>query len=186
MIDYKPPYTINDKILNLCTKITELIVDVEVTDKLNNNPKLRRENRVKIIQASLAIENNTMSLNQVTDIISGNRVIGRIEEILEVKNAYNAYELLLEYDPYNIDDLVKAHSLLMSGLNKEFGKFRDKGVGVFAGEKLVHMAPPANQVPKLIADLLTWIKYADVHPLIKSSVFHYEFEFIHPFADGNG
>lgn len=184
---YIPPYTITDKIVNLISKITEIITTITIKNDLNSNPKLRRDNRVKTIHASLAIENNTLSLEQVTDIINGKRVLGPPSEICEVKNAFEAYEKLLQMKPYSIEDMLVAHRILMKDLTKEAGVFRSGGVGIFAGEKLVHMAPPANQVPSLMKELFDWVKYGeDVHPLIKSSVFHYEFEFIHPFADGNG
>lgn len=184
---YKPPYAITDKTVNLVSKITEMVTTIKVNDELNSNPRLRRDNRVKTIHASLAIENNTLSLEQMTDIINGQRVLGAPSEICEVKNAFEAYEKLLGMNPYSIDDLLYAHKILMTSLTKQAGTFRNGGVGVFAGEDLVHMAPPAMHVPQLISDLFTWVENAnDVHPLIKSSVFHYEFEFIHPFADGNG
>lgn len=185
--DYKPPYTITDKIVNLVSGITEIITQITTNDSMNSNPRLRRDNRVKTIHASLAIENNTLSLEQVTDIINGKKVLGKPDEICEVKNAFEAYEKLLSMNPLSLDDMLLAHKILMNDLTREAGMFRNGGVGIFAGEVLVHMAPPAEHVPKLINDLVRWIKEAkDVHPLIKSSVFHYEFEFIHPFADGNG
>lgn len=127
-----------------------------------------------------------MSLNQVTDIINGKRILGAPDEIREVKNAFEAYNKLLELNPYSVNDMLFAHKVLMNELTKEAGTFRSGGVGVFAGKQLVHMAPPANQVPHLMKDLVDWAKKAEVHPLIKSCVFHYEFEFIYPFADGNG
>jgi len=150
------------------------------------NPRLRRDSRIRTIHGTLAIENNTLSLSQVTDVINGKRVLGAPEEIREVKNAYEAYERLLSFDPYSIDDLLKGHAILMDGLVKETGRFRSGGVGVFKGSQVIHMAPPADIVPEHIGNLMAWVKHTDVHPLIKSCVFHYEFEFIHPFADGNG
>lgn len=184
---YEPPYTITDKIVSLISEITEILTRITINDNLISNPKLRRDNRVKTIHASLAIENNTLSLEQVTDIINGKRVLGAPDEICEVKNAFEAYEKLLLMNPFSIEDMLVAHKILMNDLTREAGMFRNGGVGIFAGEILVHMAPPAEHVPKLIKDLIEWTKEAmDVHPLIKSSVFHYEFEFIHPFADGNG
>jgi Fic family protein len=134
----------------------------------------------------LAIENNSLSLDQVTAIINGKRVLGPPDEIREVQNAYEAYNRLPEFDPYAVADLLTAHRLLMTDLTREAGRFRSGGVGVFAGERLVHMAPPAARVPQLVADLMAWVKGSEAHPLITSCVFHYEFEFIHPFADGNG
>lgn len=122
----------------------------------------------------------------MTDIINGKRILGPPDEICEVKNAFEAYNKLLEMNPYSVKDMLLAHKVLMNELTKEAGTFRSGDVGIFAGKQLVHMAPSANQVPHLIKDLVGWAKNADVHPLIKSCVFHYEFEFIHPFADGNG
>ena len=183
---YTPPYTITDEILNLVSDITEILTKLTIDDKMNYNPRLRRDNRVKTIHASLAIENNSLSIEQVTDIIAGKRVLGPQNEICEVKNAFEAYEHLLELNPYLIKDMLKAHKMLMHDLTREAGTFRQGGVGVFAGDRLVHMAPPAERVPQLIKELIDWLKKDKAHPLIKSCVFHYEFEFIHPFADGNG
>ena len=183
---YTPPYTITDEILNLVSDITEILTKLTIDDKMNYNPRLRRDNRVKTIHASLAIEDNSLSIEQVTDIIAGKRVLGPQNEICEVKNAFEAYEHLLELNPYLIKDMLKAHKMLMHDLTKEAGTFRQGGVGVFAGDRLVHMAPPAERVPQLIKELIDWLKKDKAHPLIKSCVFHYEFEFIHPFADGNG
>lgn len=183
---YVPPYTISDKIVNLVSAITEIITKISINNQMSNNPKLRRDNRIRTIHASLSIENNSLSLDQVTDIINGKRILGAPDEICEVKNAFEAYDKLLEMNPYSVKDLLLAHKFLMMDLTKEAGTFRSGGVGVFAGEHLVHMAPPANQVPSLIKALVDWAKNTEVHPLIKSCVFHYEFEFIHPFADGNG
>ena len=183
---YTPPYTITDEILNLVSDITEILTKLTIDDKMNYNPRLRRDNRVKTIHASLAIENNSLSIEQVTDIIAGYRVLGPQIEFCEVKNAFEAYEHLLELNPYLIKDMLKAHKMLMHDLTKEAGTFRQGGVGVFAGDRLVHMAPPAERVPQLIKELIDWLKKDKAHPLIKSCVFHYEFEFIHPFADGNG
>ncbi len=187
MENYIPPYTISNQIINLIANISSLLTEISFTNKVNSNPKLRRENRVKTIQASLAIENNSLSLDQVTDIINGKRVLGEPKEICEVKNAFEAYELLITLNPYSIKDLLYIHGILMKDLTKEAGTFRNGSVGIFAGETLVHMAPPASQIPNLISDLFNWLKStSDLHPLIKSCVFHYEFEFIHPFSDGNG
>ncbi|SHI33375.1 Fic family protein [Dethiosulfatibacter aminovorans DSM 17477] len=183
---YKPPFTISEKTVNLVADIMELITRIILKEVDVINPKLRRNNRIKTIQASLAIENNSLSLEQVTAIINGKRVLGPGQDIREVQNAYEAYEKLLDLNPYHIDSLLTAHKLLMDDLTKESGKFRSGGVGIFAGEQLVHMAPPAHLVREQIEQLIHWSKTSDVHPLIKSCVFHYEFEFIHPFTDGNG
>ncbi len=183
---YKPPYTMTETITNLIAEIGEKIGAITAWQHMNTNPRLRRDSRIRTIQASLAIENNSLSLDQVTDIIAGKRVLGSPGEISEVKNAYEAYERLLSFNPYSVDDLLKAHGILMNALVKEAGRFRSGGVGVFEGEKIIHMAPPADLVPQQIADLLNWAETTKTHPLVKSCVFHYEFEFIHPFADGNG
>ena len=183
---YAPPYKVTDEITRLVAEITALTDAAPSSGTGIPSPQLRRDNQVRTIHSSLAIENNTLSLEQVTDIIDGRRVMGPIDEIREVKNAYQAYESLAALNPYNIDDMLRAHHVLMTGLTKEAGRFRSGGVGVFEGGALVHMAPPPKIVPQLVHDLVTWVKDTNEHPLIKSCVFHYEFEFIHPFADGNG
>ena len=185
-MEYKPPFTVNDKIINLLADVSELTGKVSILHKDKLSPMLRRENRIKTIHSSLAIEHNSLSLEQVTAVIDGKRVLGMPTEIKEVQNACEAYELMLSLDPLDIDDLLKAHRLMMQDLVKENGRFRSGGVGIFDGQRLIHAAPPANYVPQLIADLFEWYKSSKLHILIKSCVFHYEFEFIHPFADGNG
>lgn len=183
---YNPPYTITNKIVDLIAGISELIGHITVTSGLNNNPKLRRANRIKTIQASLAIENNTLTVEQITALLNGKRILGTPAEIKEVKNAYEVYEQLLTFNPYSVSDLLKAHGILMADLVKNAGHFRTGGVGVFKGRQVVRMAPPAEFVPEHIGNLINWYQKSTAHPLIKSAVFHYEFEFIHPFADGNG
>jgi Fic family protein len=183
---YAPPYTITEKSVTLIANIMELITKIDIHAKNEINPRLRRDNRIKTIQASLAIENNSLSIEQVTAIVNGKRILGPGQDIKEVQNAYEAYEQLLTLDPYDINSLLTAHKLLMNDLTKEAGKFRSAGVGVFAGDQLVHMAPPAHLVREQIEDLIKWSKSSEAHPLVKSCVFHYEFEFIHPFSDGNG
>lgn len=183
---YNPPYTITNKIVALIAEISELIGHITVTSGLNNNPKLRRDNRIKTIQASLAIENNTLTVEQITALLNGKRILGTPVEIKEVKNAYEVYEQLLTFNPFSVSDLLKAHGILMADLVKNAGHFRSGGVGVFKGSRVVHMAPPAEFVLEHIANLFTWYQKSTAHPLVKSAVFHYEFEFIHPFADGNG
>jgi Fic family protein len=185
--DYKPPYKVTDKIVNYISHITEVVTKLTINNEELSNPTLRRKNQIKTIHSSLSIENNTLSLNQVTDIINGKRVLGPQADIMEVKNAFEAYEMFLNFNPFNIDDLLKAHSILTRDLVKDNGQFRKGGVGVFAGEKLIHMAPQSKFVPDLMIDLFRWtFENSDIHPLIRSCVFHYEFEFIHPFSDGNG
>lgn len=185
-MSYEPPFKITSQIIDLISQISEAIGEI---NSLENNPRhleLRKENRIKTIHSSLAIENNSLSIEQITAIIEGKRVLGNPNEIQEVKNALQAYELLLTLNPYEEKDLLKAHKLMMSDLVERNGKYRNGGVGVFDGKQVVHMAPPADRVPYLMSDLFEWLKNSDVHPLIKSCVFHYEFEFIHPFQDGNG
>lgn len=186
MSDYKPPFHMTDKMTSLIAEISEQVGRITVLQEGTINPHLRRENRIRTIHSSLAIEHNSLSLEQVTAILDGKRILGNPNEIKEVQNAYEAYELMLRLAPSSVDDLLKAHKLMMNGLVPENGKFRSGGVGVFDGEVLIHMAPPAEFVPKHIHNLFAWYQQSELHPLIKSAVFHYEFEFIHPFADGNG
>lgn len=185
-MDYTPPFVITSKSINLIAEISEKI---GILTALSENPlhvELRKENRIKTIHSSLAIENNSLSIEQITAIIEGKRVLGAPNEIQEVKNAVQAYELLLDLNPYKEEDLLRAHRLMMSDLVDRNGKYRKDGVGIFDGNDVVHIAPPADRVPLLMKDLFEWLKNSDAHPLIKSCVFHYEFEFIHPFQDGNG
>lgn len=186
MSDYKPPFHMTDKMTFLIAEISEQVGRITVLQEGTISPHLRRENRIRTIHSSLAIEHNSLSLEQVTAILDGKRVLGNPNEIKEVQNAYQAYELMLRLDPSSVDDLLKAHKLMMNGLVPENGKFRSGGVGVFDGDVLIHMAPPAEFVPQHINNLFEWYSASELHPLIKSAVFHYEFEFIHPFADGNG
>lgn len=186
MSEYKPPFHATDRITNFVADISEQIGMIKVLLRGNLNPHLRKENRIRTIHSSLAIEQNTLSIEQVTAIIEGKHILGNPNEIREVKNAYETYEMLLSLDPYSVKDLLQAHKMMMEGLILENGKFRSEGVGVFDGDVIVHMAPPAKLVPREIQDLFNWYKFSETHPLIRSAIFHYEFEFIHPFADGNG
>lgn len=183
---YQPPYAITPAILNLVAEISEIIGRYTVLVEQSLTPRLRRENRIRTIQASLAIENNTLTLEQVTAVIEGKRVLGHPREIQEVRNAFAAYDAMEEWEASSQADLLAAHGLLMSTLVDNPGRYRSGGVGIFQGEQLVHMAPSANRVPQLMADLFDWLNQTSEHPLVASCVFHYEFEFIHPFADGDG
>lgn len=186
MGEYKPPFHMTDKIMNLVADVSEQIGRIKVLSHGNLNPHLRKENRIRTIHSSLAIEHNSLSLEQVTAVINGKHILGNPNEIREVKNAYDTYEMMLVLNPYSVKDLLKAHKMMMKDLIPENGKFRSGGVGVFDGDVVVHMAPPASLVPGEIQDLFAWYKKSEIHPLIRSAIFHYEFEFIHPFADGNG
>ena len=183
---YTPPFQITSRIIELISMISEKIGEVTHLNNNSNKVKLRKDNHIKTIHSSLAIENNSLTIEQITDIINGKSVLGNAAEILEVKNAIKVYELLLYLNPYDEKDLLKAHSIMMQGLVTDSGKYRTGGVGVFNGDNVVHMPPPAQRVALLMGELFAWLKDSDVHPLVKSCVFHYEFEFIHPFQDGNG
>ena len=185
-MDYQPIFTVSAQAVSMVAEISALLERYTITQDLADNLKLRRANKIKTIQSTLAIEGNTLSLKQVTDIINGKKVVAPLREIQEVKNAIAAYDLFSELDPFSVPDLLKAHNVLMTALIEEPGKFRKGGVGVSDGKQVVHIAPPAALVPGQIKDLFQWLKSAPDHLLIKSCVFHYEFEFIHPFADGNG
>lgn len=183
---YQPPFSLTPAVLNLVAEVSELVGRYTEAANSRLTPRLRRDNRVRTIQASLAIENNTLTLEQVTAVIAGKRVLGHPREIQEVRNAFATYEAMEQWAAGSADDLLAAHALLMAGLMDDAGRLRSGGVGIFRGEQLVHMAPPANRVPELVANLMEWLRETDEHPLVASCLFHYEFEFIHPFADGNG
>ena len=185
---YKPPFTITNKILSYVSSISEKIGRITATSSWEAKPHLRRNNRIKSIHSSLKIEANSLTLGQVRDVINGKIVLGEQKEIQEVKNAYDAYERLSEINPYNVQDLKQFHGIMTRYLLEESGEFRLGEEGVFNGEQCIFMAPPAQFVPQLMDELFDWMKEAkdDVHPLILSSIFHYEFVFIHPFSDGNG
>lgn len=183
---YNPPFSINNDIVTAIANIAQKVGRVETYKQLSRSPQLCKENRIKTIHSSLAIENNTLSIEQVTAVIEGKRVIAPPKDLLEVQNAIKVYDSLDAYDPCSIDDLLAAHKLLMGGLVSEAGRFRSGNVGVFDGDILIHAGTPAAYVPEVIAELFDWLRLASVHPLVASCVFHYEFEFIHPFADGNG
>lgn len=183
----KYPFQITDEILNKVAEISQLVGQVSVSSSLSSNPALRRTNRINTIYSSLAIEQNTLNIDQVTAVISGKRVIAPPKDIAEVKNAYEIYEHLDELNPYSVDSLLFAHSIMMRDLVGESGAFRSKPVGVVdAKGNVLHFGTLPKYVPDLVADLLKWTENSELPMLIKSCVFHYEFEVIHPFADGNG
>ena len=183
---YKPKYTITDEILNLAALIAAKVDVLLIQSGMEQTPELLRLNRLRSIHSSLAIENNTLSLEQVTGLFEGKHILAPLQDICEAQNAFEAYDRLFEFDPYDVMDLLTAHQILMKDLVKTPGQFRTGNIGVARGREIVHIAPPADNVSGLMADLILWVKAAPVHPLIKSCVFHYEFEIIHPFPDGNG
>ena len=188
MESYKTPYMITNEILSYISSISEKIGRITANSNLEAKPHLRKNNRIKSIHSSLKIEANSLSLGQVSDVINGKIVLGEKKDIQEVKNAYAAYEKISEINPYSIADLKKYHGIMTKYVVEESGKFRHGEEGVFNGNECIFMAPPAQLVPQLMDDLFKWMKKEQlhVHPLILSSVFHYEFVFIHPFSDGNG
>lgn len=183
----KPPFEINEKIMADVIEIAELVGKVSVEKQISTNPTLRRTNRIRTIYSSLAIEQNSLDLEQVTAVLSGKRVIAPPKDIREVQNAYEIYECLDNLNPYSEEDLLKAHSIMVKELINEAGMFRSRPIGVVDGNgNILHFGTLPQYVPKLINELLEWVKTSNIHMLIKSCVFHYEFELIHPFADGNG
>ena len=188
MSRYEPPYTISNKMLELVADISEKVGRISSYKELKARPHLRRNNRIKSIHSSLKIEANSLSLSEVRDVINGQLVLGDQKEIQEVKNAYAAYEKIPEIDPTSISQLKKVHAIMTNRIVSESGEFRKGEEGVFSGEQCIFVAPPSHLVNGLMKDLLSWVKRNEgkVHPLIMSAVFHYEFVFIHPFADGNG
>jgi len=186
--NYNPPFEITNNMLELVASIMKKIGKLENYKDLNKMPILRRNNRIHSIHSSLAIEANSLTFNQVKDIIDGKLVIGAQKEIREVKNAYKAYKLMNELDPYSINDLKKIHGIMTFLTVEESGTFRKGDEGVFDGDKCIFVAPKPEMVDNLMKQLFDWMKKNKdkIHPLILSSIFHYEFVFIHPFSDGNG
>lgn len=187
MKNHEPPFQITNAIIADIASIAELIGRIAGTEGLSPTPTLRRNNRIRSIHASLAIEQNTLSIEQVTAVLNGKQVLAPLKDIAEVKNAYEIYEHLDRLDPYSTEDLMTAHGVMMRGLVDEAGVFRSGSVGVVDGRgNVLHVGTLPQYVPDLIWKLLDWMKESDTHPLIKGCMFHYEFELIHPFADGNG
>jgi Fic family protein len=182
----KQPYTITIKTADYLTKIAETVTRLEYGTGFKRDIKLHRKNRVRSIHSSLAIEGNTLSLDEVTDVVEGKLVAGRQAEVKEVKNAYEAYDRIMTFDPYSVKDFLKAHRLMTDGLVKESGKFRNGDVGVFDGDVVIHRGARPQFVPQLIGELLAWAKTTELHPVLRSAIVHCEIETIHPFADGNG
>ena len=187
MRNKKPPFEITNTILDKIAEIAELVGHVNASLGLSANPTLRRTNRIRTIYSSLAIEQNTLSLDQVTAVLQGKRIIAPPKDIAEVKNAYEIYEMMESIDPYSVDDLLQAHGVMTRGLAEETGCFRSRPVGVVDKQgNILHFGTLPDYVPGLVTELLDWVRDSDFHMLIKSCVFHYELELIHPFADGNG
>ncbi|MBO7371236.1 MAG: Fic family protein [Bacteroidales bacterium] len=183
---YRPPFTVSTKAINLIAMISSQIERYSIKMEQEDTLRLRKVNRIKTIHSSLAIEGNNLSEGEVQAILEGKKIVAPLKEIQEVRNAIKTYELYPKLNPFSIQDLLLAHGTMMAGLVDEAGVFRSGGVGVFDGEKAIHIAPPASRVKELMNDLFSWLENTDDHLLIRSCVFHYEFEFIHPFADGNG
>ena len=188
MSNYVPPYTISNRMLELVADISEKVGRISSHKELESKPHLRRNNRIRSIHSSLKIEANSLSLSEVREVINGQMVLGDQKEIQEVKNAYEAYKKIPEIDPSSISELKKIHGIMTYRTVNESGVFRKGEEGVFSGDQCIFVAPPPHMVEELIKDLLSWVKENEgvVHPLIMAAVFHYEFVFIHPFADGNG
>lgn len=185
-MSYEPPFERNDSIDSLCMEIAELVGMISPEAEFAKSPVLHRELRIKTIHSSLLIEGNGLDEKSVTAILDGKRVLGNAHDIREVENAKRAYDLLPELNPFSIQDLLIAHRAMMDGLVAEAGRFRSGNVGVFDGNALIHAGTPAAYIPEVMADIFSWVEKTPLHPLPASCVFHYEFEFAHPFADGNG
>ena len=183
---YTPPFTISAKAINLIAEISAQLERYVIRMEQADGIRLRKVNRMKTIHGTLAIEGNTLTEEQVTALLNGKHVVAPAKEVQEVRNAITAYDSFMDFNPYNYKDLLKAHGLMAMGFVDNPGHFRTEPVGVLGKEGIAHIAPPADRAPPLISDLFEWLNNSQDHVLIKSSVFHYEFEFIHPFMDGNG
>ena len=183
---YLPPFTVSAEAINLIAEISGQIERYAIRLEQEDGLRLRKANRIKTIHSSLLIEGNGLEHEAVTAILDGKRVLGDSRDILEVENAKRAYDLIPELDPHSLEDLLLAHRTMMNGLVADAGRFRTGNVGVLDGDELIHAGTPATYVPEVMADIVGWLKATDMHPLLASCVFHFEFEFCHPFADGNG
>jgi Fic family protein len=182
----KPPYNLTSEILKLVSEVSHKIGEVNASFLTKQSPELRKRNRIRTIQASLAVEGNTLSIDQVTAIIENKRVLGPTKDIKEVSNAIEVYKQLNKFNPFNEKNFLSAHKILMQGLIKNSGQYRNSGVGILKGSQITHLAPPASNISFLMKNLFNYLKKSNELILIKSCVFHYETEFIHPFSDGNG
>ena len=185
-MNYQPPFHVSADAVNMIAEIVALLERNSFRTRCTDTLKLRRVNQIRTIQASLAIEGNTLSEEQVSEILNGKRVTAPLRQIQEVKNAIAVYDIAEKLNPYSVDDLLRAHGMMMAALMERPGEFRWSGAGVAKRGKVIHVAPPAHLVPSQMEELFFWLQNATDHPLIRSCVFHYEFEFIHPFTDGNG
>ena len=185
-MNYTPPFNVTTKIIDLISKISLNIGKLEAIDSTSTLPMLRKVNQIRTITGTLQIEGNTLDEERITALIEGKRVLGKVDEIAEANGAIALYKMLEDLNFKDEKELLKSHKILMSELLKDAGKYRTSDVGVGGKDGVVHVAPPNSQISKLMNDLFSWLNATDVHPLIVSSVFHYEFEFIHPFIDGNG
>lgn len=188
MYEYQPPFNITNEIIDYISKIMEKIGNIDNYKDLDRLPRLRKQNRIRSIYSSCAIEANSLSLSEVTDIVNGKTVVGDETEIKEVKNAIKAYDLIEQIDPYSLKNLLEIHKIIANNLISNPGTLRNNAEGVFDGDRCIFIAPPSNMVPHLMESLFTWMKenQGKIHPLLLSCIFHYEFVFIHPFKDGNG
>jgi Fic family protein len=186
MSNYKPPYTITSTILAQVSEISELISDIKHSEAKKITPRLRKKNLVRSITGSLQIEGNSFTEEKVTAVLDGKRVLGTVKEVEEVKGAIKAYENLENYDHAKLADLLQSYKLMMDSLLNNAGSFRSGNVGVYGKDGVSHVTPPPYRVAELMGELFDWLAVTNEHPLVVSSIFHYEFEFIHPFSDGNG
>ena len=189
MDKYIPPFEISNEMLKKVSDIMEKIGKLDSFTNLDKTPYLRKQTKINSVHSSVAIENNPLSLEQVKDVIDGKLVIGEQKDIQEVKNAYKAYEMLKDINPYSIDDLKKVHRVMTFLVEEVSGEFRTTSEGIFDDNgNCIFVCPPGDRVNSLMNDLFEWLNENKdtIHPLILSSIFHYEFVFIHPFTNGNG